>query len=217
VIGWRVERVSASAAEVHGLELPEAVTRVARVVEIDTAALVLGSAQPDTDVDRSAADRLGIEVVHRRSGGGAVLLEPGATVWIDVEIGRDDPLWDDDVGRAALWLGRVWVDSLAAVGVDDGIVHRGPMERPSLGSVVCFAGLASGEVTVGTAKVVGISQRRTRGGARFQCAVPLRWDRDRHVELLAPGLARVGVDLDLETIVVGSGRELTDAFLDRLP
>jgi hypothetical protein len=31
-------------------------------------------------------------------------------------------------------------------------------------------------VTIGGAKAVGISQRRTRAGARFQCAVHRRWD-----------------------------------------
>ncbi|HEX4903649.1 MAG TPA: hypothetical protein VFV42_12605, partial [Acidimicrobiales bacterium] len=45
-----------------------------------------------------------------------------------------------------------------------------------LGGTVCFAGRGPGEVLLGEAKVVGISQRRTRAGARFQCAVPVRWD-----------------------------------------
>ncbi len=40
----------------------------------------------------------------------------------------------------------------------------------------CFAGLGPGEVTIGGRKAVGISQRRTRAGARFQCVAYERWD-----------------------------------------
>ncbi|HEX6785774.1 MAG TPA: hypothetical protein VF076_01140, partial [Acidimicrobiales bacterium] len=52
--------------------------------------------------------------------------------------------------------------------------------------LVCFSGLGPGEVHAGGRKVVGISQRRTRGWARFQCAAYLRWDPDALVALLAP-------------------------------
>ena len=36
--------------------------------------------------------------------------------------------------------------------------------------------------------MVGISQRRTAQGARFQCVAPLRWDPDEVIDLLAPEL-----------------------------
>ena len=55
-------------------------------------------------------------------------------------------------------------------------LHEGALACGPLGGTVCFAGRGPGEVLVGDAKVVGISQRRTRAGARFQCAVPVRWD-----------------------------------------
>ena len=55
---------------------------------------------------------------------------------------------------------------------------------------VCFAGLGPGEVTVDGRKVVGISQRRTRAWARFQCAALGRWDPAALAELL------VGVPAD---------------------
>jgi len=208
--------VRSSAAEAHGRDLPDRVTRVVRVVEVDGSALVLGSTQPDADVDRRAASRLGVEVVRRRSGGGAVLLDPGATTWIDVEIGRDDDLWEDDVGRAALWIGQAWVAALDMVGVGGAVVHTGPMRPSDLGRVVCFAGLAPGEVTIDGSKVMGVSQRRTRAGARFQCAVPRRWDIDRLVALVAPGLERVGVSPDVDVAAVPSSLELVGALLDRL-
>ena len=114
----------------------------------------------------------GVEVVRRRSGGGAVLVEPIGTLWVDVVLPRGDALWDDDVGRAAHWLGDAWA---AAIG-DRAVVHRGAMVRAPLSDAVCFAGLGPGEVTVDGRKVVGISQRRTREAARFQCVAYERWD-----------------------------------------
>jgi hypothetical protein len=86
---------------------------------------------------------------------------------------------------------------------------------------VCFAGLAAGEVIVDGAKVVGISQRRTRAGARFQCSVPLRWDAARHAELLAPGIAASGGSIDEVHVFPATlgdpAFDLRDAFIEALP
>lgn len=91
------------------------------------------------------------------------------------------------------------------------------MVSSPLATVVCFAGLAPGEVTVDGAKVVGISQRRTRAGARFQCSVPRVWDVDRHAVLLAPGLANVaGSVTDIAVRPVDEGARLIEAFLESL-
>ena len=87
-----------------------------------------------------------MELVRRRSGGGAVLLVPGEVVWVDVIVPAGDPLWDDDVGRATHWLGATWARALAACGLPDATVHRGPMVRTPWSSLVCFSGLGPGEV-----------------------------------------------------------------------
>ena len=160
--------------------------------EVDSPAFVLGSTQPDSDVDAAAAARLGVEVVRRASGGGGVLVAPVAQVWVDVFLPRHDPLWQDDVGRAAWWLGDTWARALFSLGATTAQVHRGAMVQTLLSSRVCFAGLGAGEVTVDGAKAVGISQRRTRQGALFQCAVPLAWDTLTYAELL--GLDPMSVD-----------------------
>jgi hypothetical protein len=104
-------------------------------------------------------------------------------VWVDVLLPRGDPLWDDDVARATHWLGDVWAEAVGG----DAVVHRGPNVRTRWSSLVCFGGLGSGEVLdqPGGAKVVGISQRRTRAGARFQCAALARWDAVGILGLLA--------------------------------
>ena len=149
-----------------------------------------------------------------------MLLDPSAQLWIDVVISRSDPLWNDDVSLASHWLGDVWAMALQTVGIE-GVVHRGAMVTTSLSPVVCFAGLAAGEVTVDGAKVVGISQRRTRAGARFQCSVPLRWDAERHAGLLAPGIAKAGVSVAevkvFPVMIDDATSRLGDAFIDALP
>ena len=41
-------------------------------------------------VDLEACAGAGVEVVRRRSGGGAVLVEPGSVVWVDVLVAATD-------------------------------------------------------------------------------------------------------------------------------
>ncbi len=155
---------------------------------------MLGSTQAADVVDRGRAGAAGVAVVRRRSGGGAVLVRPGELVWADVFVPAGDALWSADVGRATHWLGRVWADALAALG-RPATWHDGPLVSTPWSGLVCFAGLGPGEVRLagapaGAAKVVGVSQRRTRAGALFQCAALLRWAPADLVDLLALGEAR---------------------------
>jgi lipoate-protein ligase A len=183
---WPVERHREAPASFHARDLPSPVTRAVWVCDPTGPALVMGSSQSADTVDAVACASAGVAVVRRRSGGGAVLVEPGGLLWLDVLLPADDPLWVDDVGRAFLWLGDVWAAALGALGVDVA-VHRGGLEASRWSDRVCFAGLGTGEVVLaGTGtKVVGISQRRTREGARFQCAALARWEPEALVALLA--------------------------------
>lgn len=223
---WSVARATGSAAELHARPLGNfsgdaVVERAVHVWTVDAPALVLGSAQPSSDVDAEACAAAGVEVVRRRSGGGAVLLDPGAAVWVDVEVPRGDPLWDDDVGRAMWWLGGCWAAALGAVGVAGAEVHRGGLVTTEWSRLVCFAGLGPGEVTVGGGKTVGISQRRTRAGARFQCAVPTRWEPERLAGLLALPADRqaalVAAIAGVVAPVEAPAGALVEAFLAALP
>ena len=219
--GWAVERWHEPAGAFHVRPLPEVPGRAVWICEPRAEALVLGSAQPETDVDLAACEAAGVEVVRRRSGGGAVLVGPGRQLWVDVVIPAGDPLWSGDVGLAFLWLGEVWASALADVGLA-GAVHRGPLLQTPWSRRVCFAGVGTGEVLdEAGAKVVGLAQRRTRAAARFQCAVPAEWDPDALVALLAldpPTRARAG--RELAGVARGVGAALGDlerAFLSRLP
>jgi lipoate-protein ligase A len=180
---WRVERRAGSAGELHARAL-DGGGRLVELLEVHRPAVVLGSRQSLDEVDAPAADARGVEVVRRRSGGGGVLLTPAGQAWIDVTIGRDDPLWHDDVGVAFAWLGAAWARALAGFGLQPS-VHEGQLVTTAWSRAMCFAGLGPGEVTVEGRKLVGISQRRTRDGARFQCIVHRRWEPAELLGLLA--------------------------------
>jgi lipoate---protein ligase len=219
--GWELRRLTGRAADLHAEPLPEAPGRAVWVLDATAPAVVLGSTQSEELVDGEAAAAAGIDVARRRSGGGAVLVLPGEMAWVDLILPAGDPLWDDDIARAAHWLGRAWQSALAELGVGSTEVHEGPLACGPLGRLVCFAAVGAGEVTVaggdGPRKVVGVSQRRTRAAARFQCAAYRRWDPDPLAGLLrldpegrrAIAGAAVGTDRDPAALV--------DAFLRRLP
>ena len=183
--GWAFQQVRGSAADLHGLDpLAEAGGRRVAVLEVDRPALVLGSTQPDAVVDRGAVDAAGVELVRRRSGGGAVLLVPGDSLWVDVVLPRADRLWDDDVGRATWWLGRAWAAALGDLDLA-ATVHEAGLVRTRWSSLVCFAGWGPGEVAVRDRKAVGVASRRSRSGARFQCGLGRTWDPGPLLDLLA--------------------------------
>jgi hypothetical protein len=115
-----------------------------------------------------------------------VLLWPEEFVWLDLEIPATDRLWDDDIGRSMWWVGEVWRAALADV-EPRSTVYRGRLLRTRWSADVCFAGTGPGEVLVGGAKLVGISQRRTRLAARFQTMVHLRWRPEVVASLVADG------------------------------
>lgn len=173
------------AGALHGR--PLSVAHPATRLHATGPAIVLGRAQRVDEGSAARAADGGFEVARRVSGGSAVVVGPGECVWVDVVVGRDAPGWNDDVGKAGCWMGDRWVEALADAGVTDLRVHRSAMEKRPGSDAVCFAGVGSGEVlTADGAKLVGVSQRRTRAFALFQCAIPLRWEPGPLIEILGP-------------------------------
>jgi lipoate---protein ligase len=166
-VSWSVRTTAGSAADAHH-DIPRLDRREVYVRRIRRPALVLGSAMAGSAVDRAAAEASGVELVVRRSGGGAVYLVPDEFSWVDLVVPAADPLWDPDAAVAFHWVGEAWVEALGSVGIESRI-HRGRLTGGDLARLVCFCGLGPGEVTTGGRKLVGISQRRTRAGSWFQC------------------------------------------------
>ena len=223
--GWTVERVRGHAAELHRASAELTIVgdagRVLRVLDAEPPAIVLGSGQPETDVDLDAAAEAGVEVTRRRSGGGAVLVGADQVLWVDLLVPADDPLWRADIGHAAWWVGEAWAEALGAAGVESARVWKAAMKRTDWSSRVCFAGVAPGEVLIGDRKVVGVSQRRTRQAALFQTAVLLEWDPAHLVGLLSlEPVERSAAGVVLAGAAVGVGAasraELERIFVDRL-
>ena len=213
---WRVEHWEGPAGEFHGLD-PDHV-RAVRSVRVSRPVIVLGSTQPAGDIDAAAAARLGIEVARRRSGGGAVYLHPDDSTWVDITIPRDDALWVDDVSTSMRWVGDAFASVLGpALAAGAPAVHDGPFHAGVLSRAYCFAGLAPGEVTVGGAKLVGVSQRRGRPGARMQCVVYHRIDPADFATCFADaGISSAVRDVPVALSPLGRA-ELLDALVAALP
>lgn len=199
---WRSHTWTGPAADFHATDLPY--QRAVWLCIPSTPALVLGSSQSIDVVDPDVARTLGVQTPRRRTGGGAVWVHPHDSIWIDVVIPRDDPLWVDDIGSSMLWLGRAWMEVLSPL--VDGIdleVRSAPYVAGRWGSMVCFAGSSPGEVFAtgptgdassgGPRKLVGISQRRGRDGARFQCIAYRAWHPHEWAGLFADPGARTAV------------------------
>jgi lipoate-protein ligase A len=209
---WRLHEWRGTAADFHSFDPPG--ERAVWWCRVEAPALILGSSQTADTVSMECAADAGLDIVRRRSGGGVVFVHPDDSVWIDVTIPRDDPLWTDDVGASMLWLGDVFVDALSPW--IDASVHRGEFDAGESGRDVCFASTSPGEVFAGEAKVVGISQRRTRNGSRFQCALYREWNPDTWAPCLASESARrAALSLQVSTVSAASDA-IVSAVMHRL-
>ncbi len=215
---WRIEGRECTAEELHA-SWPSAHVRPAeRLVAVcrpTRSALVLGSTQRDDVVDRTACRAAGLEVVRRRSGGGAVLVTPDDPLWVDVWLPAGDELWSADVTAAFDWLGRVWAAALGRTGLTGIEVQgAGPGACTRWSSLVCFGGVGAGEVSVRGRKVVGLAQRRSRAGAWFHGACVLRWDPGPLLDALAldpdeRAAARVGLDASATGVLDALGPDVS--------
>lgn len=168
--------------------------RLARLSHPTASAVVLGSAQPARDFDAARCAAKGLGLVRRRSGGGAVLVSPGAQVWLDLYVPAGDPLFVGDVITSSSFVGALWREVLgAACGGGEGLaVHAGRLVTTPWSRRVCFSGLGPGEVTRDGAKVTGLAQRRDRAGAWFTTMALLRPEQHRLARLLAAGEGEAG-------------------------
>ncbi len=219
--GWSIEHTMGSAGMFHSRPPPSPLRPTVWIHRVDRPALVLGSTQRAPLVDADGAERAGVEVCQRRSGGGLVYVDPDTSLWIDVIVPRGHSLWSDDVGLAFNWVGETWAAALTSIGLPGPTrVHAGKLMHPDWGRVICFAGLGPGEVVVGGRKVVGLSQRRTRDMARFQGLAVSQLGAPTIRRHLRPGVLPPDLDQQLDDLPVGAPLDLgalTEAFIAALP
>jgi len=186
---WRVETRRETVAELHAPDVPDAPTPTIWLMDPIDTALVLGSRQRDLVISPDELAARGLSLVHRRSGGGAVLID-ASTRWVDVLVPAAGPAWGGDLTEAFRVVGKHWQRAFSSHGIETRVWN----DRPTSGDfseAVCFAGMGWGELALvdspgvatsaprglgaaalsGTTKVLGLSQRRTRWGTRLQCLI----------------------------------------------
>lgn len=198
---WDFHHWVGGASDFHARDLESG--RAVWWCDVTAPALIIGSTQSTDDIDATTAESLQLDIVRRRSGGGAVFVHPTDSVWIDVTISKDDPLWVDDVTKSMLWLGDAFVRAFSPW--VDAHVYRGAFDAGTDGRAVCFSSTSPGEVLVGGAKLVGISQRRGREGARLQCVVYRTWRPSSWASVMSSTDTRSRtLDLSVATVDVAS-------------
>ena len=221
---WTIEHVFGTADEVFLGDRSSAtllqssdVPASLRFVRVAQRTIVLGSSQPPEVLALPLMSD--VDVVNRRSGGGAVWLDPHEQVWVDVIVPGNHKQWVSDVARSFDWLGNVWVQTLRELGIATSriAIHRGAMQTSAWSDLLCFAGKGPGEVFVDGRKIVGMSQRRSRTAALFQCGLLLHWVVDPS---MFSADARTGRDeRDVELVGMGLdealGRSVTSAEVER--
>lgn len=184
------------------------------VHQVTKPTLVLGSSQKHSILDISRATAAGYDISTRRSGGGLVVVLPHRSCWVDVILPVTHPLWHDDLSIGFHWLGQLWSETLTELGVSNTSVHTGPLLNKEHGRVLCFAGIGPGEVLLDGHKLVGLSQRRTRQGSRFQGLLVADWDPTPVRSFMRA--EELPDDLDLDALRIGHPT-ITTAMIGRLP
>ena len=217
VPGWVAFHKAGDVQALHSLVNEDWSLPAIWVMSPTDSSLVLGSSQDDACINYEYARKIDVGIARRRTGGGAVFVDPHTLFWIDLFVPRGHHLWNDDIEVASIWMGGVWRNALDSLGVDSQI-HDRPFVKDSLAELVCFGGRAPGELLIRKKKILGISQRRTKQGVRFQCALSLGWRPEEWVDLFTASSIK-----DLESAIFAAGtsvrvdrNEVLPAFMQAL-
>jgi lipoate-protein ligase A len=126
-------------------------------------------------------------LTRRGTGGGAVICD-AEYLMLDVTLPAGDARLLDDVTQSYRWLADALVAALGVPGVravaPDEVRAQDERARAA-GRVACWAGVGPFElVDAQGRKLVGLAQRRRRGGTLFQAAAYLDGSRERLADLL---------------------------------
>ena len=180
-------------------------------------ALSLGYHQPLHLVDRPLARQLGIDLVRRITGGGALL--HGDELTYAVAVPRRHPIVRGGVRASYAALTEGVMAGLEALG----LAPQSGATTPSLDATLpglCFASPSTHEIGVGRRKMVASAQARVHGGVLQHGSLVMSHDPDIHrlTHTPAPQAHPPGLrDVLPEPMTIGAlVQALTQGFADRL-
>ena len=175
---WKIETKYTETALAHEANLKDWETPTIWVIEPKDTCLVLGKSEREKSyLNFEYIRENNLNLTTRQSGGGAVLVDPQDILWVDVFVPKNSQLWESDIAKASIGIGNAWNQALKEVKVSSS-VYTGEFLRSTLSDLVCFAGKGPGEIFREGKKILGISQRRSKLGTRFQCALVIEWNPD---------------------------------------
>jgi lipoate-protein ligase A len=146
-------------------------------------AVSLGRHQAVTDVDLSAIDSLGYELVRRPTGGRAILHIDELTY--SVAAAADEPRVRGGVMDAYLRLSNALLSGLQQLGLGDVDKAAGDTRTGSDVSPACFEVPSAYEITSNGRKLMGSAQSRRAGYVLQHGSLPLTGDITRLIDVLA--------------------------------
>ena len=216
---WTIETKYSETALAHEANLGEWRKPTVWVIEPKDSCLVLGKSQRGRDfLNSSYLEEQNINLTVRQSGGGSVLVSPDDMLWVDIFIPKESKFWIADIAKASIWIGRIWHDALERLGIECSLFDES-FSRSEASDLICFIGRAPGELFIDNRKILGISQRRSKFGTRFQCALIINWKPEHMIAAYASSPIP-NLDKLISRAGIGSGcqkQSALNAFLSALP
>jgi lipoate-protein ligase A len=135
-------------------------------------------------VDAARCREAGVQILERRAGGGALLLDEHMVCGAICLPRTSVP---EDVTESYRWLGDLLASRLRALGIPDARRIETDEAREDVATLksrtdpvakilltTCYGALSPHEVAIGNAKLVGLAQIRRRHAALFQFGILLR-------------------------------------------
>ncbi|MEH6650603.1 MAG: hypothetical protein V7707_11310 [Motiliproteus sp.] len=138
--------------------------------QYDKPAVIMGCSQRPDDGQLQRAERAGLAMMRRGSGGGAVLAGPWM-LSVTLFIPPEHPVGSLDLIQLFGWFEQIWTRALidcgvSCKGVDKALIERSKQISKDAGvQWACYASLSHGEVvSLDGRKLVGLAQIRKRKG-----------------------------------------------------
>ena len=121
------------------------------------------------EVDVSACDAHGIELVRRMTGGGTVI--HGWDVTYTIIVSHGSGMFPKDISAAYCAISDCLINGLQRLGID--VAHQ--IEKPIAGDVpnICLTNPAQYDTLLNGKKIAGVSQRRNQAGVMYQGYIAL--------------------------------------------